>query len=295
LPAKAVGAGARAGVRGTVGWSSRKALTKFDQAQARDRKSRGAIGRAAWGAIEKLKLDRDARSVLEAGTKVKAGLKYSYADNEAYEEARNKRLTADRASMQRADNIERVVKPPTGAAPITRDDMKKMVDSIKALTTDQMKDMDIELLTKEEVAIHISNKQIDDLEKSGKYSDAQIQQIKQSKKDGIIKVANDPAVGGVMVGTVSQRELLAQRGNDELAKMPIDVFTSGDMAPHLTPDMVEAKMKNGVSAHELSEIRRAIDDELIRYRATPDNPYVKQWRNWDARSTYGAKLGLTIP
>jgi hypothetical protein len=288
----------RVAARKTVGAGSYKALNKFDKWQAKDPNDQSALGKIARGAIRMTDVDRSIRGGLESGMKAKFGLEQSYKDKKEYKDEVNKRITKDRAAMVREAAIEKATK--AGATP-TAVEMKAMVDAIKALTTDQMKDMDINLLTREEVAVHLSTKQIDELEKTGKYSDQQITDIKDARKAGVKNIASTP-IGAVMVGGHSQRAILAQRGTDEIAKMPIEVFTSPDMAPLLTPDMVEAKMKAGISTVELAAIKSNLDAEILTQNISwglthPGGslpPYSKQWENWANRSTFGARMGLTI-
>lgn len=297
----------RVATRAAVGGVSRAALTKFDKWQAKDPSS--TVGKAVRGAMKFTNADRNVRNTLESGTKVKAGLKYSYEDNEKYTDERNKRLTTNRAVAKRNDDIDAVTK--TGATP-TPVQMDDMVKAIKALTTDQMKDdMDINVLSREEVAVHLSIKQIDELAKTGKYSDAQIDAIKTAKKNAVKNIASvgtamkDPhtgaPIGSTMVGGQTQQQILAQRGSEELAKMPIEVFTSSNMAEYITPDAVEAKMKAGISTKEMDDIRTNIDTQIVSANMawglagkSGIPPYSKQWENWTNRSTFGARLGLTI-
>ena len=82
-----------------------------------------------------------------------------------------------------------------------------------------------------------------------------------------------------------------------MAKMPIEVFTSPAMAIHLTPAMVEAKMRAGISNKERDEIRDSVNNEIANQNIATgrsDNSYTKQWKNWSDRSTFGARMGFNV-
>ncbi len=222
------------------------------------------------------------------------GLHRSLGDIDNFREERQKRTTQKAAENKRLTDIDTVINPTGGTTP-TADQLKDMVSAIGDLTTEQMKDMDINILTKEEVALHLSADQIDDLEKTGKYSDQQIGDIKTAKKKAMKQVATTGTRGNQMVGTQTQRQLLAQRGSKEFAKMPDEVFTDAAMAPHLTPTMVEAKMKDGkIADPDLQTMSKNIDNQILLDRLSPSGPgaYTKQWQSWEKHTPLAARLNL---
>lgn len=281
--------GPRAGARWGVNKASNAALERFDKWQVKNKDSR--VGRL----VAFTNADRPIRETLEKGKQAKVGLKHTVEENRKYRTARDAELKRLESILATSEKLaEHISSGGTVTGP-TSNEMKEMVGAIKGLTTEQMKNMDINILTNENVALHLSTKQIDELEKTGKYSDRQINDIRDARKKAVEKISPRGLVGDILVGGQSQRELLAQRGSDELAKMPIVVFTAPAMAPYLTSDIVEAKMKSGVSTKDQGDIRRNIDNEIRKQRAASPgavSAYEKQWAKW-AESSIGARLGLT--
>jgi hypothetical protein len=257
--------------------ASNEGLSRWERTRARAKMKGIAL---STGAIT----ERATLKSLQSTQKNKFGGQYSREDDAKFTEERQRKTTSVRGEMQREEAIKAYdTSDPTK--------MDEMVKAVKSLTTDQMKEMDLKILTNEDVALHLSSKQIDDLQKTGKYSDQQIEDIKTARKNGIKKIV-DPtnAAGTVAVGTQNQRELLAQRGVDEIAKMPIEVLKSPEMRKYLTPAIVEAKMKDGISGTDLAEVEANIQ-HLMRDPSIPAN-LKAQWTNWQGRSTYGARFNL---
>lgn len=286
--------------RNTVGRASRGLLHAYEHFDASTADSKGwkvakFAGKAlTFGAVD----DMTITHALHAGENAKFGSHYSNEDVHKHKEEHNKRIGRINKEHDRqhdidhgTDAIKEAATP--GAPPPNPETLDKMIKAIKGLTTDQMKDMDMKILTKEDVAVHLSIKQIDELEKTGKYSDADITKIKDAKKAGFRNMAGAAGATRVKNGTGDQsmHEILAARGAEEAAKMPMEVFASREMAPYLTPEMVEAKMKSGISNTERDEIK----DNIQRHIGSlpPTDPYVNQWRSW-VRRPIGARLGLII-
>ena len=290
-----VGAGSRALLHGYEHMNAKFRETKFGKfTQTKTGKVlRGALDVATMGVTSVLD-DRTIQHTLHAGENAKFGSHYSNEDNHKHEEEQNKRIGRINQEHKREDDIKHVTKKVEAGIAPSDVELEEMIKAIKGLTTDQMKDMDMKILTNEDVAVHLSIKQIDELEKSGKYSDAEITKIKDTKKKGLEKLAGVAGATSVKNNTGSQtfHEILAARGAEEAAKMPMEVFRSPQMAPYLTPEMVEAKMKSGISNTERNEIKTNIQNAMVGL--PPNDAYVNQWRSW-AKRPIGARLGLTIP
>lgn len=305
----AKGAATRAGSfagRNTVGRLSSAALKHYDKMEARERDvfgskaGRMALNIATLGATS----DRNVRGVLEAGAKAKYGGKISYEDDQKYDQEYRKRVSADLAEQTRTENIEAgIAATKRGVTISDKDTMKAFADAMKGVTDKQLTEgMKLEVLTNKNVAVHLTQKNIETIEKSGKYSDAHIGQIKNARNEGFKDIAKMDTSAGSAHNSYRNPEWLAQKVAGEADKMPIEVFTSDKMAPYLTPAMVEAKMKSGISKDELEKIRDTIDGAIAddmnnnpsQTKGGPDGgAYTKQWAKWaNAPSGVGARLGL---
>lgn len=285
------------GVRLGTGAASSRMLKSFNKWQGKNPDDQSKKGKVARKILAGLNVDRGIVNTLEKGTNVKAGLHYSYKENADYEDERRRRLTAETAVQKRATAITEGVqasKIPVG--PINPLAMKELSDAMRDLTEKQLtEDVELNVLTNENVAVHLSTKQIETLEKSGKYSDAEITNIKTARRDGFQNIATQTGGADSAYNTERSPEWLAQKGVDEISKMPMDVFTSEHMAPYLTPPMIEAKMKSGISKGEVKEIRDTINAEIVNDLGSiaGGSGYTRQWVKWTENNTYGGRLDLT--
>ncbi|MEX0918297.1 MAG: hypothetical protein WDZ93_04040 [Candidatus Paceibacterota bacterium] len=288
--------------RNTVGRGSRWLLEKYDRGEARSQgkfakwSRRGATA-LSFGALS----DRNVRGTLEKGQKTKFGGSYSHEDDQKYAKEQRKRLTADKAAQDREEDIQKGLAEagnlPAGTTAVDAPTMKKLADAVKNLSDTQLTEgLEFNQLTNKTFAVHLTNKHVEALEKAGAYSDAQLAEIKKARGDGFKDIANEDDGAGSAYNDERRPEWLAQKGTDEVAKMPVEVFTSPAMANHLVPGMVEAKMKSGLSGQERDDIRDNIDAAIAadKNASPPDGTgYTKQWKNWVNRSVIGPRLGLT--
>ena len=270
----------RAGTRKGVGAASRWASKKFDAWQAREGDKVG-LATSARGVLRATNLDRSFRNILEAGQKIKVGTSYSYKDNLAY--AKERKIILGEAG--REEKIEKRL----ASGVKTEAETTELVDAIKSITVSQIKDkdkdVDINLLTKEEVAIHLSTKQVDALAESGKYSENEIKKVKDAREKGIKLAAASTGSEAVRKALVSKRSV------DEITKLPAAVFTEKDMAKYLTPEMIEERMRKTSDPTELSKITKNIQSHLDDQGTSIGDK--KRWRAW-SKTNRGAQLNLKI-
>ena len=180
----AVGATAGAGAKKATGSASRWSLKKFDNWQAKAPTSK--TGRFARGAVRATNLDRGIRGGLEKGQNVKFGSKHSFKDDENYATERGRRLEKTR-DVQERNNILQV------ANVATQTDVDNLTAAVKKITEAEAKDkdndLDIKILTQEEVAAQLTIKTIDALEQNSKYSQAEIQAVRAAHENGVKNVA----------------------------------------------------------------------------------------------------------
>lgn len=291
--------------RNTIGRGSNWAQEKFTRWQEKPTENQSRLGRAMRTAAAATNFDRAAINVTEKGKSAKFGSGRSYNDAENVDKDRKKRLAAGAEEQRREQNIHAGIEATkvSVAGSIDQKTMDELAKAMKGLTEKQLTEgMKLEVLTNENVAVHLSEKNIETLEKSGKYSEAEIGSIKDARKKGFINIAREgkDATGKPLPHSAYNAsrnpEWLANKGTDELAKMPTEVFTAEGMAEHLTPAMVEAKMKSGVSKNELEKIRENIDrviaQDQLNASSNDGGPYTKQWKKWSERTAVGARLGL---
>lgn len=279
----------RKAARYAVSKTSEKALDKFDKLQASEKP--GLIGGVVKRAVQLGDADVAIRAGLETGKSAKLGLKNSRGEETKIDEERNKRVTGTAAKMQRDKAVEDYNKA-AEANTLTPELIEGLTKAIKGMSSDEIKDMDFELISKDHIAYNLSIKQIEKLQESGKYSDADIKKIKDAKESYATAIATGTVPVGANINSdkirINLQEGLSRRGTEELAKMPVAVFTSKAMAPYITPAMIQAKMKDGtISKADIARIR----DNIQENGNVESN--VNQWETW-AKTTYGAEFGLVL-
>ncbi|NCN52712.1 hypothetical protein GW943_02805 [Candidatus Parcubacteria bacterium] len=301
--------------RNTVGRAGDMALKAYEKVDAKATSSktgrflRGAVSVASVGVLS----DRSVRTGLQKTSGAKFGGTTSFTDAKKYDEDLSKRRSGLRAEMQREKDIEKGIglantdlsKLSEDEKKVHSEDMQKMVDAIEDLTADQMKDLELNILTNEDVAVHLSMKQIEGLEKTGKYSDAQIESIKDAKKAGTRAIAlNTNGRGEMKVGGRTQQERLVKQNVNDVGALHVSIFKARDMARYLTPAMVEARMQRGITEQDLFDPNEKDPDQvgirqsLNTYLNDTDTPQsvIQQWAKWKEKSpVYAARLNLDIP
>lgn len=277
-----------------VSKASKIVLGKFDTMQATEDNKLGGFGRGLKKVVQWGDFDQTIRSGLESGKKAKFGLIHSRDEETKIDEERNKRISETTVKIERKKARETYTTAATNNT-LTPAIVEDLAKAIKNSTADEIKDMDFEVISQDHIAYNLTIKQIEKLQESGKYSDADIEKIKEAKNKYAKAIADGTVSGTANRNGESYAAVLARRGSEELAKMPIEVFTESTMAEHLTPAMVEAKMKDGtISPNEVGRIRANIDS-YIRTQRNNNNPnlaYEKQWKVFK-KTGYGARLGLT--
>lgn len=177
--------------------------------------------------------------------------------------------------------------------------LKGLADTVKGLSEERLKGLSMSQLTDERVAMHLSDDQIKTLETSGNFSAAQINQIKTTRENGINKTITqgsvvDPTKNANAADVTfqnTQRENIFKRGVADVGKLPVSAFTQVQAFDYITPAMLEARMKNGISGPERAKIRAALEGHLgvgpgalpSSVGALSNNP----WTKWErSNSTY---------
>ena len=297
----------RFGGRTALGKGAEWAERRNDSLQttAAGRGFKRAISIASLGTFT----ERERLGAIEAAKKAKLGGAYSYSDDKKYREGLQQRTNSLEASGKRHHDYDEQIKALDSTTSTTTElntAFSELQKTISSMTKEEKDHLGIKKLTDQRVAVHLTDADIDALDKSGHYTTQNIQDIKESRKKGWAGIAAnghsvDTTTGRTVPTNLSssavgdtQRAALVNRSIQDVGKMPVSVFESAQMATHLTPQMVQERMKNGgITATQLKSIQRNIEDNVIHV-TTPDARLVKMWRNWTDNTTFGAQLDLHI-
>ncbi len=191
------------------------------------------------------------------------------------------------------DSIEKVLKDTTSTATQLNDTFEELGKTVKSLSEDRLQNMKVERLTDESFASHLSDTQVESLQKSGKFTSQQMQQIKDARSKGIAGridgtiLPNNPNATSATFKD-KQREKILSGSAQDVGKLPVDVFKNTDMAPLLTPAMVEQRMKNGISKADLQAIKSNVENHIKNSATSASSK--KMWTKWQDNTTYGAQF-----
>jgi hypothetical protein len=171
--------------------------------------------------------------------------------------------------------------------------MKGLADTVRNLPEERLRGLSTSQLNDERIAMHLSDDQIKTLETSGNFSAADIKSIKDKRDSGIIKsidgnlidLSNNTNANSSDEATVQaftefkkgQTQNVFKRNINEIGKLPVSAFTRVGAFDSITPAMLEARIKNGISTEEKLQIREAlVKYQVANYRELGDkNPWVK--------------------
>jgi hypothetical protein len=250
--------------------------------------------------------ERTRRATFEAGQKAKFGGSYSLADDREWKRKHDKEIGIYNDIEDGEKATARAKKDPL--APVSDNDEKLIVALGKAISRRSTKDfeeMEVSLLSNENIAVHITGEQMKNIRKNenGKFSVADITKIDKARTNALTDAARRPTVG---FGAVQGRQSLAARGENDLRQMPIEVLTvtakslSGatfyPMAPYITPRMIEYMMQEGATEADLNTIKVVVQEEFdMRKAANPDDPYVQRFTKWkNGNNPYGPGFNLIV-
>lgn len=165
--------------------------------------------------------------------------------------------------------------------------------TIKNLSEERLQNTKIERLTDKRFASHLSESQLESLQKSGKLTSQQMQEIRDARTagltgriDGSILPANSTADKDAFRD--KQREKILSGSAQDVGKLPVEVFKNSDMVEHLTPAMIEQRMKNGISKSDLQEIKKNVENHITSPSASASA--TAMWTRWQNNTTYGAQF-----
>jgi hypothetical protein len=238
---------------------------------------------------------------------------------EGIEEARTDALTYE---------AEQALDGTSTSAKELEDAFDKLGRVVKGLSGEKLTSMGTDRLTRERIAMHLSEAQIDTLQQSGKYTVEDIKNIKDARKRGLSAVASgnftNPIEGGKgslinpenkanvsapideedkSKGTfeANQRKNIMRGGAVQAGKLPPEIFAQANMAEHISPTAIEERNKNYMDDKQVEKVRKNMQDYIDRLateQSTEPDPIgqakIESWRKW-AESPKGVWLGLDVP
>ncbi len=284
---------------------------------------RNAGGRLAKGAMNVM--DRTGMSNNYLGRTVRSGLKSGYeygaggtslsqyrSDVKSQKEDINKnrvRMNSEVSSARRATNFEAqttALQNNTLGTQQLNDAMNGLATTIREMSDEERGELSLSQLTNHHVAANLTDAHITSLEKTGKFSVDDINRMRASRRQAQINVAQHgfatgSTVGGVVGASntavrgaaaghqVAQRQRLLAGGDAVVGNMPVDALIADNMLPYVTPRIIEARMRNGMSEQDRVRLRDAIQ----AYSTAPGTPatVTNQWNHWETQSSvYGREF-----
>lgn len=197
----------------------------------------------------------------------------------------------DNATFSESDTIFENVESSAGDLEKAFEDLSK---TIKGLSEERLQNMDFARLSDERFAANLSESQVESLQKSGNFTSQQMGQIRSSRENGL---------NNVISGTLTQKytnnntaiedkliQKLFSRSTDDIGKLPISVFKNQKTFKYLTPVMLEARIRNGLSNSDSADIRSA----LLSHLNAPDPSKIQKdsmWGKWKgSNSVFAAQF-----
>jgi hypothetical protein len=253
-----------------------------------------------WHAV-----DRKVQSVAKTLKEAELGTGTTNLKETAYEKGLMSRVNQNRAESERKDDFTKaneVLSQNTGTTAELTKAFEDLSKSIKSMSSIEKERLGIDKLKSEHIAANLTDSDIDSLEKTGSFSTQQIKDIKTARNNSFINIAKTGNTFGANstnpnAQAVNIRESMFYKKNvKDIGKLPIEVFQNQAMYEHITPAMLEEKLKEGTpKKKEREEMRKALSDHLqINVNDRPeaqvlgkDNPWVK-WAN--GNSTHAAQF-----
>jgi hypothetical protein len=297
------GAGSFAG-RWGIGAPSSALLKKYESARARDSQSKS--GRFLNSVIYHSGAHAAVHGALAAGKSSTFGGGYSWESAAKAKSSYDQHNATHAREHEREHAVEAglaVMKElnASGAVPTTEqsDAIKALAGSLKDMSDNERAGLKVKVLSNEHVAMHLSDKHIEALEKHEDMSAEDIAKIKEARKRAFTNIANGTGAGHI-AGT-RDAGWLGSRSTKDIAALPAEVLAHDNMVEHLNPEVVKQKLEDGMSTADRTILHKAIQGHIDTIRkkgasaTTIESAYVKSFEQWTDKTTHGAKFGLNIP
>lgn len=231
--------------------------------------------------------ERERLGAIEAGKNAKFGGKYSYKDDQEFDKkttSRTNQLEAERARSEDLSKAEEIINKTATSSTDLKTSLDNLGKTLRDMSKEEKENLGLDKLTNKNYAVHLSDSDIENLDKSGKFGAQDIKSIKDARSDAFKSIATHGTthtkkntltgnldysnvlagsiVGGVPTSAIGmdQRGDVAKRGAKEVGKMPIEVFKAAAMLGHITPTMMEERVRNGMEIPD----RKIIRDNVLR-------------------------------
>lgn len=316
---------------GTAGQLPRRAINplgekfekSFNRLQTKDFKNSGVVA-GSLGALARTNIiDRRARATTTAMQNAQLGTGTTNKIEADYKAKTISRVNQNIAENKRSETFEssyKAITENTASAKDLENAINSLGASIKGMTKDEKNGLGLNKLSNQSIAIHLSDDDIKNIEASGKYAAAEVQQIKDAKKAGFVSIASHGttltkknASGGFELSHESstildknnqktiraefdqRKSIIATMAAKDAGKLPTDIFKNENTIQYITPEMLSEKIKNGgISNEDMTKIKSTLQ-EFLNQPVTPENKAKKAaWKKWIENTSMGTGLGLEI-
>ncbi len=146
------------------------------------------------------------------------------------------------------------------------------------------------------IASRLSAAHIDNMRQSGRAGAAQMDLITNSRRDGLVRIAqtgslgNAASPGGSDAGFQDRQRRGMFRNPQDAGRLPAAVLRAQESAEYLTPRIIEEFLSTNPNPQDLDDVRRNISLHLLRNPGQRDT-----WRDWTNSRVDGRRFGLIIP
>ncbi len=263
--------------------------------------NKGILGKA-------LKSNIVTQPVRSATTKLKEaelGTGTTHQKEREYKQATEARASQTTGENTRNDQMKEINKTLANNNATDKELEKALEDlsrTLRQMSSVEKERLGFSKLNTQSIATNLSDTDLENFEKGGKFSAQQIQEIKNTRNAGFNNIATHgnifgsgkDATTGALAYThtnahaVDSRPNLFNKSIKDLGKLPIEIFKDQNMYTHITPAIIEERMRNtGISAKDKADMKQA----LSAYRATANASSNNLWDKWEnGNSTYAAQF-----
>lgn len=239
------------------------------------------------------------QNIIDGSKKVRFGSSSSVDEKDKSDKERKirdaqttKTYDRERAVAKLPDDIDKLeTQYQNEATPANKEALEKAIkdlgDNIKNMSTDEIANISIEKLQGANLAVHLSDKNIEALEKDAHISKEEAGAIKGKRGEAYIAAAKGTTVKDTVV-----LENIFKKGTEELGNMPPDFFKQASVVAKLDPQVLDARRKNGGVSQADADAIIANIQTFINTSAT--DAQKNKWKTWTERSLYGSGSGLIV-
>ncbi len=195
----------------------------------------------------------------------------------------------------------------------TTDDLAKHMNDlgkvIGSLSNERKQSLADAQLSDPRIAMHLTEKDLENFQAAG-FDSAKLDSIRKAKEDGLMAIASgnysalklkvDPA-------TITnefkdkQRAALMSQNTAVAGQLPVKVFTTKEMAPFITPQALEQRMRNGeVTNKDIEDIEKHANEYIANkdnrvgdyYKVENRERYANRMKKWSSNSLSGGSIKI---